>query len=73
MIHNFFLTVYNNFYFKIICYISIVFCFFQIKGHRLLFKIASPVFKALFFGPWEKKTEIEIEDIDSATFLAMMR
>ncbi|XP_075210633.1 trafficking protein particle complex subunit 12-like [Lycorma delicatula] len=45
----------------------------KIKGHRLLFKIASPVFKALFFGPWEKKTEIEIEDIDSATFLAMMR
>ncbi|XP_075209900.1 BTB/POZ domain-containing protein 6-like isoform X2 [Lycorma delicatula] len=45
----------------------------KIRGHKLLFKIASPVFKSLFFGACGKKTEVEIDDIDPAIFQAMMR
>ncbi|XP_075209892.1 uncharacterized protein LOC142317323 isoform X2 [Lycorma delicatula] len=45
----------------------------KIRGHKLLFKIASPVFKSLFFGDWGKKTEVEIDDIDPAIFQTMMR
>ncbi|XP_075229626.1 BTB/POZ domain-containing protein 1-like [Lycorma delicatula] len=45
----------------------------KMYGHKLLFQIASPVFRALLSGDWAEKSEVEIVDEEPLAFKIMMR
>ncbi|XP_075212237.1 BTB/POZ domain-containing protein 6-like isoform X2 [Lycorma delicatula] len=45
----------------------------QIKGHKLLFETASPVFKVMLSGNWAEKNQVKIEDVNPSTFKALMK
>lgn len=45
----------------------------KIPGHKLLLAIASPVFKAMFFGPMAEKDFVIITDISASVFKQVLR
>jgi len=44
----------------------------EVKAHKLILAIASDVFKANFFGPFESESKISIEDATEEVFKAMI-
>ena len=44
-----------------------------IKAHRSMLICASPVFEAMFCGPLQENGDIEVSDIDSETFMQMLK